>query len=78
MMRAHRKAHRLIWPVIAVVVGALFIAALALRPAKAVPIGSVGWVKHSADPTQRLLPKVLGHRYRSTQPTRHLGPEARS
>jgi hypothetical protein len=35
MMRAHRKAHRLVWPLIAIVIGALFIAAIALRPAKA-------------------------------------------
>jgi hypothetical protein len=69
MIRAHRKAHRLIWPVIAVVVGALFIAALALRPAKAEEIRCVGRVERSADPTQRLRPEMLGHRNRSTQPT---------
>jgi hypothetical protein len=35
MMRAHRKAHRLIWPLVTIIVGILFVAALALRPAKA-------------------------------------------
>jgi hypothetical protein len=74
MMRAHRKAHRLLWPVIAAVVGALFIAALVLRPAKAEEIAPVGWVERSADPTQRLNPKVLGHRCRSIQPTAHPAP----
>lgn len=32
MTRQHRTAHRWIWPVIAVIVGALFVAALVMRP----------------------------------------------
>jgi len=32
MTRGHRLAHRLIWPVLALAVGALFVTALVSRP----------------------------------------------
>ena len=55
MTRKHRAAHRLIWPLLALFVGVLFVAALVMRPPPAnSAAGSVSSVWRGDDSTGRL------------------------
>lgn len=55
MTRTHRMAHRLVWPVLALVVGILFVAALVMRPPPEKSAAIVSWVSSAVlSVTQRI------------------------
>ncbi len=50
MTRGHRAAHRLIWPMLALVVAALFVHAIVTRPPPEPPQAAIGSPQDSREP----------------------------
>lgn len=52
MTRGHRAAHRLIWPLLALVVAALFVHAIVTRPPPEPPQAAIGSPQAATEPPQ--------------------------